>query len=112
MSEPLRVLDAARQLRDEINDLIDGPGRRLLYDKQLRSAAGSIAANIREAHGRRKGPERNQFLRVARGSAEETDEHLQANIRSGRLPQKEYFRFHNRIVAIVRMLNSLMGESA
>ena len=110
MHQPLRVLDAARQLRDEINALIDGPGRRLLYDKQLRSSAGSIAANIREAHGRRKGPERNQFLRVARGSAEETDEHLQANVRPARLPEKQYFRFHNRIVAIVRMLNAMMAD--
>ena len=73
-------------------------------------SAGSIAANIREAFGRRRGRERNQYLRVARSSAEETDEHLLANCRAGLLDQKRYWGSHNRIVVIVRMLNQLMQD--
>ncbi len=42
-------------------------GQRFPYDTQLRTPAGSIAASIREAYGRRERAERNQFLRLARG---------------------------------------------
>ncbi|HEX4913244.1 MAG TPA: four helix bundle protein [Vicinamibacterales bacterium] len=104
------MLDAARQLIDEINALIANGYSRLYYDAQLHAAAESIAANIREGYGRRPGPERNQFLRYARGSAEETDEHLAANFRSNRLEARTYWRFHNRILVMIRMLNSLMQE--
>ncbi len=90
--------------------MLDSRGHRLLYDTQLRASSGSIAANIREAFGRRKGPERNQFLRFARGSAEETDEHLSANYRSARLAAPKFWRLHNRIVVVVRMLTALMTE--
>ena len=85
-------------------------GRRLVRDVQMRKAARSIAANIREAYGRRVGPERNQFFRFARGSAEEVDEQLRANVRGNRVGPATFWRIHNRIVVIVRMLNALMGE--
>jgi four helix bundle protein len=67
-----------------------------------------MAANIREALGRREGAERNQFVRFARGSAEETDEHLRANFRRGRLSEPHYWRLHHRLTTIVKMLNGLM----
>ena len=108
MSNVLRVLDAARSVVDDVNQLLDAGRPGLIYDIQLRDSAGSIAANIREALGRREGAERNQFFRVARSSAEETDEHLRANFRSGRMPERQFWRLHNRLVTIVRMLNSLM----
>jgi four helix bundle protein len=75
-----RLLDVARGVVDEVNDLLDSSRRRLLHDGQLRDAAGSITANIREAYGRREGAERNQFFRFARGSAEETAEHLRTTL--------------------------------
>ena len=40
---------------DSINELLDARGQRLLYETQLRASAGSIAANIRDAYGRREG---------------------------------------------------------
>ena len=80
MANPLRVIDAARLVLEEVEILIDRSSRRLLHDDQLRKAAQSIGANIREAYGRRVGPERNQFFRYARASAEETDEHLRSNL--------------------------------
>jgi len=104
----LRVLDAARAVVDEVNELLASSRPRLLYDVQLRDAAESIAANIREAYGRRRGAERNQFFRFARGSAEEADEHLRANYAANRLHAKRYWRTHNRLTVIMRMLGSLM----
>jgi four helix bundle protein len=110
VDNPLRVLDAARTVVDEINELTDDAGSHLIYATQLRASAGSISANIREAYGRRKGAERNQFLRFARGSAEETDEHLRANFRGTRVPPDRYWRLHNRLAVIVRMLNGIMRD--
>jgi four helix bundle protein len=111
MDNPLRVMDAARSVVDEINALLDEPGSRILYNDQLRDSAQSIAANLREAYGRRAGRERSQFLRFARGSAEETDEHLRANFRAARLEARRYWPLHNRLMVILRMLTSLINNA-
>lgn len=108
MASQLRVLDAARSVVDDVNALIDRRGDSLLYAVQLRRAAGSVTANIREAYGRRRGAERNQFFRFARGSAEETDEHLRSNFARGRIPAGHYWYLHHRLVVVIKMLNRLM----
>ena len=111
MANPLRVIDATRSVIDEVERLISTARPPLLHDEQLHRAAASIAANIREAYGRRKGAEGNQFLRYARGSAEEADEHLRANFRAERIPAKRFWPLHNRLAVIVRMLTALMDNS-
>src|SRR3954469_5708497 len=110
VSSDLRVLDAARAVVDDVNQLISTSRGRTLYEVQLRNAAASIAANIREGYGRRAGGERNQFLRYARGSVEETDEHLRANYAATRIPTTTYWRLHNRLVVIARMLTKLTHD--
>jgi four helix bundle protein len=112
MGKPLRVLEAARAVVDEINALLIAKRGRLLNEAQLVEAAGSITANIREGFGRRAGPERNVFLRYSRASSEETDEFLRANHKQKLIPTSQYWRLHNRIAAIVKMLNKLMGPSS
>src|SRR5262245_4040067 len=106
----LAVLDAADIVADEINLLIDGSPRRLIYVHQLRKAAQSIGANISEGFGRGPGAERDSKLRVSRGEAEETIRHLRANYATNRLQRADYWRFRNRLVAIIRMLSSLLRE--
>ena len=109
MSNSFRLIDGARSVVRDINVLLETQPRRILYDDQLRHAAQSITANIREAYGRRRGPERNQFFRYARGSAEETDEHLRTNWVAQRLPSEKYWPLHNRLTVIRRMLTTLMN---
>jgi len=106
----LTVLDAADVVADEINRLIDGGLRRLIHVQQLRKAAQSIGANISEGFGRGPGRERDHALRVARGEAEETIRHLRANYEAGRISREDFWRIRNRLVTIVRMLSSLLGE--
>ena len=65
-----RVLEAARAVADEINALLASRRISLLHRGQLRDAAQSVPANIREGMGRKPGPDRNQAYRFARGSAE------------------------------------------
>jgi four helix bundle protein len=103
----LRALDAARMVVDDINVLLK---RRMPNAAQLRGAAESITANIQEAFGRSEGPERNQFLRYARASAEETNERLRARYAAKDIPQKTFWQLHNRLVTISRMLTNLMTE--
>lgn len=107
MAGDFRVLDVARQVVDELETLLDASGRRLLHAGQLRKAVGSIPFNIREGYGRGEGDDRKRFLRVARASAEEVDEQLRTNLAAHRVPEKKYWRLHNRLVVITKMLDSL-----
>ena len=106
---PFRVLDVARSVVDDVNRMLDR-NRRMLHRKQLSDAVQSIVANIREAQGRDPGPDRNQFLRFARASAEETDEHLRTNVGAGRIAEKWFWVQHNRLAVVVKMLNALMSD--
>jgi four helix bundle protein len=99
---PFRLLEAARVIADEINTLLGSRKLRLIHRTQLRDAQ-SIPANIREGMGRKTGPHRTQAYRDARGSAEETDEHLRANFADGRLPAAEFWPIHNRIALVVKI---------
>ena len=103
-----RVLEVARAVADETNDLLGNRQLRLIHRGQLRDSAQSIPANIREGMGRKPGPHRNQAYRDARGSAEETDEHLRANFADGRLPPAKFWRIHARIALVVKMLTTVI----
>ena len=105
----LYVLDASERAADQINELIDGPsGRRLLHVIQMRNSVQSIAANIAEGFGRGSNGDRARLLRIARGEAEETIRHLNANFRAKRVTSQDYWTIHNRLVVIVKMLNAFL----
>ena len=106
MNNPLRVLDAARSVVEDVDRLLDSG--TLLRQGQLRESVESITSNIREAYGQRPGRARAKFFIHARGSAEETDEHLWANFKANRVDQPIFWRLHNRIAVVVRMLNRLI----
>ena len=110
MPNDFRLMDAARWVEDEVNDLLAHGRPPLIHQKQLGESAESIPANIREAYGRRQGAERNQFFRVARSSTEETDEHIRSNHAAHRIEKARYWRLHNRLTVIHKMLCRLLGE--
>lgn len=86
----LDVLDAADRAADAINSLIAHSSRRLLHVAQMRKSVQSIAANIAEGFGRGGGRDRARPLEIARGEAEETIRHLNANFRSNRIVARDY----------------------
>jgi four helix bundle protein len=104
----LKVLDATERAADRVTNLIDGPsGWRLLHVWQMRRSVQSIAANIAEGFGRGEGRDRARFLRIARGEAEETIQHLGANFRAKRISPQDYWYIRNLLMVIVKMLSSL-----
>ena len=105
----LALLDAARRAVDQVNALIDRPsGRRLLHLRQLRDAVQFIAANIAEAFGRGTGRDRARSLEIARGETEEVIQHMGANFRTRRIAPHDYWPIHNRLVVIVKMVDSFL----
>ena len=105
-----RVLQVARAVADEVNKHLANRKLAMIHRAQLRRSAQSIPANIREGMGRKPGPDRMQAYRYARGSAEETDEHLRSNFADGRLPPAAYSGLHNRLDLIVSMLDANIRE--
>ena len=104
------LLAVAEAVVDEVNVLLASSRARVLYRRQLAESAGSITSNIREGLGRREGPERNQFYRHARGSAEETDDRLTRNFVAKRIKPTTYWRLHNRLVLIIKTITKLLGD--
>jgi len=108
----LAVLDAADQLADDVNRLIDESPRQVIHTTQLRKSAQSISANISEGFGRGPGAERSHALRIARGQAEETIRHLRANLEASRIEKPVFWRLQNRLVTIIKMLTALLKRAA
>ena len=82
---------------------------RLLHRQQLLKAAQSVSANIAEGFGRATTADRCSRFVIARAEAEETIKHLRANLTSKRIAPGDYWPRHNKAVAIVKMLNSLLA---
>ena len=94
-----------------VNHLLDRPaGRRMISTIQLRRSVHSIAANIVEGFGRGTDGDRARMLRIARGEAEESMQHLVANFRATRISAKDYWAVRNRLAVVVKMLNGLVRE--
>ena len=107
----LKLLDAAEQAADEVNKLIDrGRKRPLLHAAQLRKAAQSVSANIREGLGRDQGPDRDRSFKISRAEANEVIGHLRPNFKDNRIERSEYWPLHNKYVVIVKMVDSICGE--
>ena len=74
----------------------------------MRDSVHSIVANIGEGFGRTNGRDRARPLEIARGEAEETIRHLNANFRARRIGPRDYWPIHDLLVTIVKMLNALL----
>ncbi|MEM6318950.1 MAG: four helix bundle protein [Bacteroidota bacterium] len=75
----LTVYKECRRLRIAVSEVIKTkfpPSERFLLTAQLLDASRSITANIAEGHGRYYYQDNIRFCRIARGSLEETLEHL------------------------------------
>ena len=75
---------------------------------QLRRAAASIGANVAEGCGRDGDVELRRFVRIARGSAHELEQHLLLARDLGMLDEEEWFLLDRRVQRLSRMLSGLL----
>lgn len=77
---------------------------------QIRRAGASIPANIAEGCGRNGNPELARFLQIAMGSASELEVHLMLSHDLGFLTDQTYAPLREDLVALKRMLGTLIGK--
>jgi len=88
--EKLAVYQLAERLADEVWNIVGKwtPLARDTVGKQLIRAADSIGANIAEGVGRRSFQDNRRFVRIARGSLNETKHWLRRAYKRGLLEEK------------------------
>ena len=89
--EELRVYQQAEQLADEIWDIVLSwdPFAKDTVGKQVVRSADSIGANISEGAGRGIYQDNKRFIRMARGSLNETRHWLRRAVRRQLLTQQQ-----------------------
>lgn len=89
--ENLEVSQLAERLADEIWNIVTGWEQSAKYTVggQIVRAADSIGANIAEGTGRGSFKDNRRFVRMARGSLNETKHWLRRSYKRGLLSQKQ-----------------------
>ena len=102
--------EAASLAADLVNRLkkpFPGPGGQRAAE-QIVTAAESISANIAEGYGRGFGADGVRFLRYARGSASELEDHITVCMLGGRFEKAEGEAYVRRIRRVRALVNGLM----
>ena len=108
--DPLRVIDAARQFGQLVADATQRLPRRAPSGlrRQLNESAQAVSALLSEGFGRLTNGEKVHYSRMARGSVEESQDHLRKCINLKLIDRKTFYRLWNLSVVISRMLLSLI----
>ncbi len=107
----LEVWKSARELRKSISNLTkDFPKEEKyrLVDQIIRSSR-SVAANVAEGFGRYHYQENIQFCRQARGSLNETLEHLICAFDEGFITEEEFKNQKAVFDSCLKLLNGYIG---
>ena len=109
--EDLTLYQKARAFRIQISEIanrLPSSERFRLVDQMIRSSR-SITAQIAEGHGRFHYKENVQYCRIARGSLEETQDHLNVAFDEGYISDQEVKRMLQSKYEISRMLNGYIN---
>jgi four helix bundle protein len=108
--EELRVFRAAENLADDIWDLVVGwgPFAKFTVGKQLVRAADSIGANIAEGAGRATKKDNQRFIRISRGSLNETRYWLRRAAKRKLIGKNELVRLNETADALAPSLNAYL----
>lgn len=110
--EELRVFQLAEQLSDMVWKAIDGWA---YFDKQaiglqMVRAADSVGANIAEGAGRGTPKDNQRFIRIARGSLNETRYWLRRAWKNGLLQSDEAEQMGNALNDLAPSLNAYLNS--
>lgn len=108
--DQLRVYQLSEQLADMTWELVAGWQilARDTVGKQLIRAADSVGANIAEGEGRGSYKDNKRFVRIARGSLNETRHWLRRAFKRGLLTEGEINRLRPLIDALAPQLNAYL----
>src|SRR5688500_12047995 len=108
--EGLEVYQAARVFRIRVSHLTKSfpPEEKFTLKNQLLRIARSISVNIAEGYGRFHYPEFIQFCRIARGSLNETLDHLICAADEGYITDAELEECKNEFQLNLRLLNGFI----
>ena len=108
--EDLRVFQLAERLADEIWDIVSTWDyfAKTTVGKQFVGAADSIGANIAEGAGRGTPRENQRFIRISRGSFNETKYWLRRSRRRHLLNEKQTVNLNQLIDQIGPSLNAYL----
>lgn len=108
--ENLKVYQLAEGLADQVWDIVIkwSPLARDTVGKQLIRAADSIGANIAEGDGRGTYPENRRFVRIARGSLNETQHWLRRAFKRKLLDQKQIATLKPLVDELAPRLNAYL----
>lgn len=105
--ETLIAWQKARVLEVEILKIIKKPIFSKDFDliNQIRRSSRSIMTNIAEGYGRYTYREYKQFLKIARGSLTETQNHLYIALDSEYINKAEFQSLYNLTIEVYRLIN-------
>ncbi len=109
--EELNAYKIARELRAEISMLAKTfPSNEdfRLKDQIIRSSR-SVTANIAEGHGRHFPKENMKFCIMARGSLNETIDHLTVALDEGYLKVDDFNKIKDKILVNIKVLNGYLS---
>jgi four helix bundle protein len=109
--EELDVYKAARDLRKMIAKLIKTfpPEEKFRLTDQILRSSRSVTANIAEGFGRFHYQENIQFCRQARGSLNETLDHLLCALDEEYISNDDFIKFRNKIIVCQKILNGYIA---
>jgi four helix bundle protein len=108
--ENLRVYQLAEKLADDVWEIVSGWDQfaKNTVGEQLVDAADSIGANIAEGAGRGSFQDNRRFIRIARGSLNETKHWLRRAFRRHLLTQGQVNRLKPIIDELAPKLNAYL----
>jgi four helix bundle protein len=108
--EDLRVFQAAEELADAVWDLVCGweSFAKLTIGKQLVRSVDSVAANIAEGTGRGTTKDNQRFVRIARGSLNESKYWLRRASVRNLIGSEDRVRLNRMAEAIGPSLNAYL----
>jgi four helix bundle protein len=111
-SDPLRVIQAAREFGLQVLDVVGKLPRRAPSGlrSQLAESAQAVGSILAEGFGRGTTAEKIHYSRMANGSLEESQEYLRECINLHLIDRKVFYRLWNLSVVTSRMLLSLIAK--
>lgn len=109
--EGLEVYKSARIFRKKISELVKTfpKSEEYFLKSQITRSSRSIAANIAEGYGRFHHQEFIQFCRQARGSLNETLEHLTCAFDENYSSEEQLNDFRNDVQNLLRLVNGFIN---